>query len=64
MTGVVGPSCDCGNGDGSSGSSSRLLRPKPLSRLLEERDAVVFFSVTLSRRIKQIFATIRRHIFR
>ena len=34
MTGVVGPSCDRGDGDGSSGSSSRLLRPpKPPSRL-------------------------------
>ena len=30
MTGVVGPSCDCGDGDGSSGSSSRLLRPPKL----------------------------------
>ena len=34
MTGVVGPSYDRGDGDRSSGSSSRLLRPpKPLSRL-------------------------------
>ena len=34
MTGVVVPSCDCGDGDESSGSSSRLLRPPKLpSRL-------------------------------
>ena len=30
MTGVVGRSCDRGEGDGSSGSSSRLLRPLKL----------------------------------
>ena len=34
MTGVVGPSCDRGDGDGSSGFSSRLLHlPKLPSRL-------------------------------
>ena len=30
MTGIVGPSCDRGDGDGSCGSSSRLLRPPKL----------------------------------
>ena len=30
MTGVVGPSCDRGDGDGSSGSLSCLLRPPQL----------------------------------
>ena len=30
MTGVVGPSCDRGDGDGSNGYSSRLLRPPKL----------------------------------
>ena len=30
MTGVGGPSCDCGDGDGSSGSSSPLLHPPKL----------------------------------